>query len=424
MTAETETTSTTRNSRSSVWLLRFISVEAASGTVLLLAAVTAFLWANSPWASAYEVPWQIELGFGLERYLPHHDLRFWINDGLMTIFFLVVGLEIRREIHDGALSNPKVATLPIVAAAGGVLVPALIYLLVSSPATRRGWAIPTATDIAFALGVLSLIGRVPAALRMLLLTLAIVDDIAAILVIAFFYSSGIAPGGLLLAAAGVALVLLLQWLSVRPALAYVVPGAIVWFGMLSAGVHPAVAGVVLGLLTPVSAYFGRRSRRASSAAAGTAADPLALRSPVERVELRLHPYVAFAIMPLFALANAGVSLEGLTLTAGAPLTIGVGVVLGLVLGKPLGIWLASFAAVKLGLCALPAGIRWRHVVLLGVLGGIGFTLSIFISNLAFTAGKLLTAAKFSVLVASAVAATLGLLLGRRLPACPALGASE
>src|SRR5215469_6357988 len=263
MSAETDTTDTARTAHSNVWLLRFVSVEAASGTVLVLAAVVAFVWANSPWAFAYEAPWHIELGFGLERYLPHHNLRFWVNDGLMTIFFLVVGLEIRREMHDGALSHPRVATLPIVAAAGGVLVPALIYLLVSLPGTRRGWAIPTATDIAFALGVLSLIGRVPATLRMLLLTLAIVDDIAAILVIAFFYSSGIAPGGLLLAAAGVALVLLLQWLSVRPALAYVVPGAIVWFGMLSAGVHPAVAGVVLGLLTPASARFGRRRRRAA-----------------------------------------------------------------------------------------------------------------------------------------------------------------
>jgi len=424
MSAETDTTDTARTAHSNVWLLRFVSVEAASGTVLVLAAVVAFVWANSPWAFAYEAPWHIELGFGLERYLPHHNLRFWVNDGLMTIFFLVVGLEIRREMHDGALSHPRVATLPIVAAAGGVLVPALTYLLVSLPGTRRGWAIPTATDIAFALGVLSLIGRVPATLRMLLLTLAIVDDIAAILVIAFFYSSGIAPGGLLIAVAGVALVLLLQWLSVQPALAYVVPGAIVWFGMLSAGVHPAVAGVVLGLLTPVSARFGRRSGRASSAAAGTAAKPPALRSPVERVESRLHPYVAFAIMPLFALANAGVSLKGLALTGGAPLAIGAGVVLGLVLGKPLGISLASCAAVKLGLCELPAGIRWRHVLLLGVLGGIGFTMSIFISNLAFTERELLAAARFAVLVASAVAATAGLVLGRLRPARAPRRASE
>jgi NhaA family Na+:H+ antiporter len=406
----------TRNARPlhfSVWLLRFISVEAASGTVLLLAALIALALANSPWSAAYEAPWHLELTFGLGRYLPEHDLRFWINDGLMTVFFLVVGLEIRREIHDGALSDPRVATLPIIAAAGGVLVPALLFVLVSSAATRRGWAIPTATDIAFAVGVLSLIGRVPPALRMLLLTLAIVDDIAAILIIAFFYSSGIVPAGLLIAAAGVALVLLLQWLRVQPALAYVLPGVIVWFGMLRAGVHPTLTGVLLGLLTPVSAHFGRRPQAATP---GRPAMPSTGPSPVERIEARLHPYVAFAVMPLFALANAGISLKGLTVSCGAPLAIVAGVVLGLVLGKPLGICLASFAAVRLQLCALPAGVGWRHIGLLGVLGGIGFTMSIFIANLAFAGRELLASAKFAVLVASAVAATAGLVLGRLLPA--------
>ena len=366
-----------------------------SGVALLAAAAIALAWANSPWAAAYEALWHLKLSLSVAEFLPARDLHFWVNDGLMSVFFLVVGLEIRREMHDGALSDPRVATLPIVAAVGGVVIPALLYLLFNmDPAARRGWAIPTATDIAFAVGVLSLIGKeVPPALRMLLLTLAIIDDIAAILVIAFFYSSGIAVGGLLIVAAGVLGVLLLQWLGVQAALAYVLPGAVVWFGMLRAGLHPALAGVLLGLLTPASSAF-------------------AVESPVARVEEMLHPWVAFGIMPLFALANAGVSLQGLDLSAAAPLAVGAGIVSGLVLGKPIGIVLASIAAVRLRLCALPEGVRWSHLVLIGLLGGIGFTMSIFIANLAFDDPRLLAAAKFAVLVASVLAATLGLLLGR------------
>jgi len=319
----------------------------------------------------------------------------------MTIFFLLVGLEIRREIHDGTLSDPRVATLPLIAAAGGVLAPALLYILVGrDPVVRRGWAIPTATDIAFAAGVLSLIPRVPAALRLLLLTLAIADDVAAILIIAFFYSAGIAAGGFLLIMAGVALVLLLQVLSVQSALAYVVPGAVMWTGLLRAGVHPTLAGVVLGLLTPVTAAFGLRDRSRVR------------ESPVVRVEAMLHPYVAFGIMPLFAFANAGVSLEGLDLGAGAPLAVAAGIVLGLVLGKPIGIVLAALAAVRLRIAELPEGVGWRQLVLLGSLGGIGFTMSVFIADLAFGEPALLTAAKFGVLVGSALAATLALILGR------------
>ncbi|HEY0767499.1 MAG TPA: Na+/H+ antiporter NhaA [Steroidobacteraceae bacterium] len=395
-------------------LLRFISIEARSGVVLIGAAAMALAWANSPWVHSYEALWHLKLGFGVARFLPAHDLHFWVNDGLMSVFFLVVGLEIRREMHDGALSDPRVATLPIIAAIGGVVIPALLYLLVNTdPAARRGWAIPIATDIAFAVGVLSLIGKgVPPSLRMLLLTLAIIDDIAAILVIAFFYSSGIAVSGLLIVAAGVLGVLLLQRLAVQPALAYVLPGAVVWFGMLRAGVHPALAGVLLGLLAPATTEFGRAQHE-------TATRP-ASESPVVRVEAMLHPWVAFGIMPLFALANAGVSLQGVNLSAAAPLAVGAGIVAGLLLGKPIGIVLASIAAVRLGLCALPEGVRWGHTVLLGLLGGIGFTMSIFIANLAFDDPGLLAAAKFAVLVASTLAAALGLLLGRLQSASAAL----
>jgi len=386
-----------------LWPLRFISVEAVSGIVLLIAAALALLWANSPWAESYVALWHLPLSFGIARYLPAHDLHFWVNDGLMTVFFLVVGLEIRREMHDGSLSDPRVATLPIIAAVGGVLVPALVYVAINhSPDTRAGWAIPTATDIAFAVGILSLCGKgVPSALRMLLLTLAIIDDIAAILVIAFFYSSGIDYTGLVIVAAAVALVLLMQRLGIRSPLFYVLPGALAWFGMLRAGMHPTLAGVILGLLTPATANFGRHR----------CVDPTAL-APVQQVESWLHPWVAYGIMPLFALANAGVSLGGVNLAAGKPLSVAAGIVAGLVLGKPVGIVLAALIAVSLKLCTLPEGVSWRHMVVLGLLGGIGFTMAIFISNLAFEGSALLTSAKFAVLVASGAAAALGLILGR------------
>jgi Na+:H+ antiporter, NhaA family len=412
-----------------LWPLRFLSVEAMSGLVLLAAAAIALGCANSPLSHAYEALWQQRLSFSVPL-LSDYDLHFWVNDGLMTIFFLLVGLEIRREINDGSLSNPRVATLPIIAAAGGVLVPALLYMLVcilagTAPLARRGWAIPTATDIAFAAGVLSLVPRVPPALRMLLLTLAIADDVAAIVIIALFYSGGIAAAQFLLVAAGIALVLLLQALSVQSALAYVLPGAVVWIGMLRAGVHPTLTGVVLGLLTPVTAAFGLRTRqrplpRARPPVAERLDPPGTAEPPVVRVEAMLHPYVAFGIMPLFAFANAGVSLEGLNLGAAAPLAIGTGIVLGLVLGKPIGIALAALAALRLKLIELPEGVRCRHLVLLGILGGIGFTMSIFIANLAFEDRRVLAAAKLAVLAGSALAGALALTLGRSRSAALAL----
>lgn len=375
--------------------LRFISVEAASGVVLLLAAAVALVWANSPLSQGYEALWHLGICCAGVPQLGLHDLHFWVNDGLMTIFFLVVGLEIRSEIHDGALSDLRVATLPVIAAIGGVIVPAAFYLVMNSGGEgTRGWAIPTATDIAFAVGVLALMGRgIPPALRMLLLTLAIIDDIAAILVIAFFYSDGVAVSGLWIAAAGIVLVLFMQRVKVSWASAYIVPGALLWFGMLAAGLHPTLAGVLLGLLTPATAGPDGHS-------------------PVSRVESRLHPWVAFGIMPLFALANAGVSLKGLELSSGVQLSVATGIVGGLVLGKPLGIVLACQGAVRFGLCTLPPQVRWRHTVLLGFLGGIGFTMSIFISNLAFADATLLAAAKFAVLIASGLAALIGLVLGR------------
>ena len=410
--------STPDASHRSLWPLRFISIEAASGVVLLTAAAIALVCANSPLSSAYEALWHQQLALGVPL-LPPRDLRFWVNDGLMTIFFLLVGLEVRREIHDGTLSDRRIATLPIIAALGGVVVPALLYILVGRGSeVARGWAIPTATDIAFALGVLSLIGRVPPALRVLLLTLAIADDIAAILVIACFYSGGLLPGQFLLVAAGIALVLLLQAVGIRTAFAYVLPGALLWLGMLRAGMHPTLAGVVLGLLTPVTADFGLAARRRAPRSCDSQPVPDAglprvpEPPPMLRVEAILHPYVAFGIMPLFAFANAGVSLGGIDLAAAAPCAVSGGIVLGLVLGKPLGIVLAALAAVRWKICGLPQSVRWRELLLLGVLGGIGFTMSMFIANLAFEDPQLLSAAKLGVVAGSAAAATLGFTLGR------------
>lgn len=418
-------------------LERFLEVEASSGIVLLAAAAAALIWANSPFSASYERLWHAPLTFAVGAFTFEQPLHFWINDGLMTIFFLVVGLEIRRELHEGALSNPKLAVLPVAAALGGILAPAAIYLLFNAdPLSRQGWAVPTATDIAFAVGVLALLGnRVSRGLRALLLALAIIDDIAAILVIAFFYSSGIAIGGLLIAAGGLLGVLLLRWLGVRAAFPYAIPGSIVWAGLLQAGLHPTLAGVALGLLTPVASPF---EREGPLAAAGRALEEFSegarrgsrdhddlirpmkklrraqreMLPPLIRVENALHPWVAYGVMPLFALANAGVGLGDFRFESAVSSALTAGIMVGLVVGKPLGIMAASLLSVRLGLSALPGDVTWRGVLVVGSLGGIGFTMSIFIANLAFPDETRLESAKLAVLAASTLAAVGGWLLGR------------
>lgn len=417
-------------------LARFLHIEAVSGVILLIAAATALVWANSPWASSYEYVWHIPVGFSIGTNVISHTLHFWINDGLMTVFFLVVGMEIRREIHEGALSSAQLASLPLAAAAGGVAVPALIYLAINvEPALRQGWAIPTATDIAFAVGVLALLGRsIPSSIRVFLLALAIIDDIAAVLIIALFYSSGLDYSGLLLALLGVAVVIAFQRLGIASAFSYVLPGAIVWCGMLMSGAHPTLAGVVLGLMTPV---FRRPAREQPMEVATRALNEFGERShvagvdvqelvspvrrleeaqrdllpPVIRVQAALHPWVAFGVMPLFALANAGVSLEGADFS-GASGSVLAGVALALIFGKPLGILLGSWLAVRVGWSRLPPGATWQAMWVVGCLGGIGFTMSIFIAMLAFDDAHLLAAAKLGVLIASLATAVMGLLLGR------------
>lgn len=420
-------------------LEKFLHVEAGSGFVLLGAVAVALVWANWPASHSYHEVWDQPLGLHFGDFVYSKSLHFYINDVLMTVFFLVVGLEIRREIHDGALASLRLSALPLVAAFGGVVAPAGIYMFFNTntdAALRQGWAVPTATDIAFAVGVLTLLGkRVPAQLRVLLLAIAIIDDIAAILVIAFFYSSGINATGLVVAAAGLMLVRVFHYIGVRTAFPYAIPGAVVWFGVSYAGVHPTIAGVILGLFTPVTTLVDRKSLLENATSLlgklrdrflNTAEDPQKMVSslqqlktmqremvpPVVRVQVALHPWVAFGVMPLFALANAGVVFDQAAFAA-LNSSVSAGIVLGLVFGKPLGITLASLLAVGVGIARLPDGVNYRGLIVIGCLGGIGFTMSIFLAQLAFVDTSLLATAKVAVLVGSTAAALLGLYIGRQ-----------
>jgi Na+:H+ antiporter, NhaA family len=365
----------------------FCHIEALSGIALLLAAVAALAWANSPWGFAYERLWQLQLPLGTGRYTFSRSLHFWTSDGLMAFFFLLVGLEIRREIHEGALARVKVAILPVVAALGGIVIPALIFLSLNrDPELRRGWAIPTATDIAFATGVLALLGRrVPPALRAFLLAIAVIDDVVAIVLIAIAYSTHFDPIGLsVVAIASWGLYVLLSF-PVRFFSDRLLLGILAWIGLLRAGAHPALAGVILGLLMPME--------------------------QVRPLEQRLHHWVAFGVMPLYAFANAGIRIEGVasTLNTAAPLMIGVAA--GLVIGKPLGITLSTMFCVRFGWCELPVGIDLKRVLVVSCIAGMGFTMSIFICHLAFD-NELLEAVKLAVLIGSATAALVGSLCGR------------
>jgi NhaA family Na+:H+ antiporter len=410
---------------------RFLRIEAASGIVLLLAAAVALLWANSAWAESYVQLWHTPLGIRVGTFSFERTLEWVVNDGLMVIFFFVVGLEIRREIHHGELAEWRRAALPAAAALGGMLAPAAIYLVIAGrPELRSGWGVPVATDIAFAVGVLTLLGkRVPAALRVLLLALAVIDDLGAIVVIAAFYSAGLALSGLLVAAGGLGAVFLLQRLGVRAKLVYVLPALVVWAGVYAAGVHPTIAGVIVGLVTPVRAWLGpegfvagvrsklervSETQQSSHALAATLRHVDLVRreamSPAESLIESLHPWVAYAIMPLFALANAGVSISAGELDAASWLVV-AGVALGLIVGKPIGVLLAIWLTLRLGIGVLPRGMSLRHLVVLGLVAGIGFTMALFVAQLAFVEPQLLAAAKIGVLCASAVAAVLALTLG-------------
>lgn len=417
---------------------RFLRIEAASGIVLLLAALLALAWANSPWAESYRELWRTPLGVRIGTFTFERSLEWVVNDALMVVFFFVVGMEIRRELHHGELSEWRRAVIPAAAALGGMLAPALIYLFAArDPGIRAGWGVPMATDIAFAVGILTLLGRrVPPALRVLLLALAVIDDLGAIVVIAIFYSSGVAATGLLVAAAGVGGIYAMQRLGVRTRLAYVLPGVVAWGGIYAAGVHPTIAGVIVGFATPVRAWLGPRGfvgnvREELEELSVRPPDSLSTHelerslrrlgvasrealSPSEGLIGVLHPWVAFGIMPLFALANAGVSLSGLTLDS-ASWQVASGVALGLLIGKPVGVLATIWLVTRLGVGRLPAGLEQGHLIVLGTVAGVGFTMSLFIAQLAFHGGGAhLAAAKLGVLGASAAAGLLALLLGRYL----------
>lgn len=377
---------------------QFLHHESAGGIVLLAAAILAFILTNSPLSAAYlglfDLHLTVKVGeLGLDKSLGH-----WINDGLMAIFFFLVGLEIKRELLEGELSTPRQAALPVIAAIGGMAGPAAVYYLVSAgdPAALSGWAIPTATDIAFAIGVVSLLGkRVPESLKVFLLALAIMDDLGAIIVIALFYTADLSPLALGLASIGVAVLVVMNLAGVRRLAAYVLVGTYVWACVLESGVHATLAGTIVGICVPLRSRGGATLEDAESLS--------------KRCIQALHPWVAFAIMPAFALANAGVSLAGLSWAhVTAPITLGVA--LGLFLGKQIGVMAALFLARLTGIGGLPKGARWAQAYGVAVITGIGFTMSLFIGSLAFDDPAAIVEMRLGVIGGSALSALWGLLV--------------
>ncbi len=417
-------------------LQSFFRSEAAGGLLLLGCAVVAFAWANSPFADAYFDLWATYVTVGVGSFVIDKPLLLWINDGLMAIFFFLIGLEIKREVIGGELSNPKSAALAVAAALGGMAVPALAYVLLNAGgAGSAGWGIPMATDIAFALGVLALLGpRVPLALKVFLTALAIVDDLGAVLVIALFYTAEVSTAALWWAAGFLAALVALNRLGVQRTLLYVLLGVGLWLAFLKSGVHATIAGVLLALTIPAQRRldapdFLERARAylasfAEDVRPGETEPTLqqqnavfalenaceAAETPLARMEHGLHQPVAFFIIPVFALANAGVAVTGgLGVLLGSPVTLGI--VLGLVVGKPIGITLLAWLAVKTGVASLPPGATWQQVVGISALCGIGFTMSIFIANLAFPGeAALLDAAKLGILLGSLVSGVIGWVL--------------
>ncbi len=427
-----------------------MELETAGGIVMLLAAVVALVWANSPYSGSYEALWETPLDISLGELLHLElSLREWINDGAMAIFFFVVGLEIKRELVQGELRDRRAAALPAIAALGGMVVPALIYVAFNAGGEGSGgWGIPMATDIAFAVGVISLLGRrVPTGAKLFLLTLAIVDDLGAILVIAFFYTSDLSFQWLAVAFAALAAAYLLRRADVRSTLPHALTAVVCWFGLHESGVHATLAGVAFGFMAPSVAFydprlFRDRARnlidRIHGALVGGggpdeehAASEAGLRdlvrlatetqSPLQRVEHRLAPWVSFLIVPVFALANAGVSLSGDALSGALGNDIVLGVALGLLVGKAVGVFGATWLAVRLGIGRLPASTTWRHVFGVALCAGIGFTVALFVASLSFTDPDLADSAKIGILGGSLVAGVAGYLWLR---ACPPLAPTD
>jgi NhaA family Na+:H+ antiporter len=407
--------------------VRFAKREASGGIVLLACTVVALVWANSPWADTYHSLWDAHVRISVDRFTLSETRHEWVNDGLMAFFFFLVGLEIKREALIGELSSIRQAAFPFIAAMGGVVVPALIYFAINrgTPA-ERGWGIPMATDIAFALGVLALLGdRVPLALKIFVTALAIVDDIFGVLVIALFYTESISFLSLGLGLGGVALSFLANKAGIRKPAVYAFIGVFVWFAVLKSGVHATIAGVLLAFTIPVNTFIDRRqfldcSRdlldRMERSGAGSADEHTAVhalelqcelvQSPLHRIEHALQPWVSFLIMPVFALANAGVHILG-NVRYAATNAVAVGVLLGLFLGKPIGIFGFAWFATKTRLAAAPAQVSWRQTFGASWLCGIGFTMSLFIATLALPDGPVLDMAKIGIIAASILSGICG-----------------
>jgi len=417
----------------------FTQQEASSGILLIAATVIALIWANSPWAASYVHLWETEITVSVGSFSLSKEIIHWINDGLMAVFFFVVGLEIKREVLVGELASPRQAILPIVAAIGGMAFPAGLYVLFNARgAAHAGWGIPMATDIAFALGVLSLLGkRVPLSLKIFLTAVAIVDDLGAVLVIALFYTSEVVWVSLLIGAVFLVLLIAANKLGVRSPLVYSLLGFGLWLAFLKSGIHATIAGVLLALTIPVQTrinadefisnanYFLDKFRKSGKHGESVLTNPSQravlqameaaaehAQTPLQRMEHSLHPWVSYFIMPVFALANAGVELKGDFLSVFTqPVTLGI--MAGLIFGKQIGVFIASFLAVKLKWADLPSDMTWGHLYGLGWLAGIGFTMSLFIASLAFGNSEFLPLAKTGILFASLISGAVGaIILGR------------
>ncbi|QFQ77749.1 Na+/H+ antiporter NhaA [Vibrio harveyi] len=362
----------------------FFKMESAGGILLVIAAAIAMTIANSPLGESYQAM--------LHTYVFGMSVSHWINDGLMAVFFLLIGLEVKRELLEGALKSKETAIFPAIAAVGGMLAPALIYVAFNAGDAEAisGWAIPAATDIAFALGIMALLGkRVPISLKVFLLALAIIDDLGVVVIIALFYTGDLSTMALIIGFIMTGVLFMLNAKEVTKLTPYMIVGAILWFAVLKSGVHATLAGVVIGFAIPLKGKKGEHS-------------------PLKHMEHALHPYVAFGILPLFAFANAGISLEGVSMS-GLTSMLPLGIALGLLVGKPLGIFTFSWAAVKMGVAKLPEGVNFVHIFAVSVLCGIGFTMSIFISSLAFgnVSPEFDTYARLGILMGSTTAAVIG-----------------
>ena len=406
---------------------RFLHIEAASGVILLLFTIIAIIIANSPLAAGFYSFWKTSLGFRIGSFEMFHSLQHWINDFLMAIFFFVIGLEVKRELIIGELRDLKRASLPIFAAFGGMILPAGIYLLLQcGTAGERGWGIPMATDIAFVVGSLAILGsRIPVSLRILLLSLAIVDDIGAILVIAIGYTAKINFTALFFGVGCIGVFVILLKIGVKNAAIYTIVALLIWFGFHESGIHATIAGVIVGMMVPINSWVSENRlsgivqnmlhllkgdgwKSAKARYQMLRETERAIRktvSPLERFEHDLHPWVGFLIMPVFALANAGVSINTDAMTS----PVSLAVILGLFIGKPVGILFFSWLGVKLNLAELPQSISWTTMLGGGFLAGIGFTMAIFIGNLALS-GEMLDAAKIGIIIGSFVSAIVGILI--------------